>query len=424
MTRTLKRLALAGLFLLPMSATRLAAQTPTPEGTVITNTAQATFTDANGNAYPTVSASSAVTVGFLAGPNPTAAAATATPGTGTTGNTMTFTLGNNGNGTDNFVIGEPAHAGVTVTSYSYNGTSYASLSALNTALALSGNALTRAGTAGSSGTLVLTYSVAAGTGGTSIPVSITQTSVRTSSATASATTTVNPPAARSVSVTPDAATQSLMPRGTVYSQIFTITNSGNASDSYDFTVGVSSGMTGSVTISTVDGAAATTGTTATLAAGSAASVVVTYFVNNTVGSAPAVTVPAGTTASITLTAKSTALGTITDGGDLTVTVVRAAVTMTKVAYLDDLSAPVGASLVLPGQYLQYRITVSNASGATAVAASNIAVSDALPAEVTYDSVSGDLPGWTFTGTTTVTANLSGTLAAGASRFFYIRVRVR
>ena len=51
------------------SATNLLAQTPTLEGTTITNTATASWTDANGNTYTPVSASASVIVGFLAGPD-------------------------------------------------------------------------------------------------------------------------------------------------------------------------------------------------------------------------------------------------------------------------------------------------------------------------------------------------------------------
>lgn len=422
MTRTLKRLVLTGLFLLPLATMPAGAQTPTPEGTVIKNVASATFTDANNNTYATVKDSASVTVGYLAGPSPLASAASVTPAAGSTGNSMTFTLRNFGNGTDNFSVDTAAHAGVTITAWTYNGTPYATLALLNTALATAADTLK----AGATGTLVLTYNVAGGTGGTSIAVTISQTSIRTPTATgasATATTTVNPPATRSVAVTPDGATATLLPKATTYSQSFTITNTGNSSDSYSFTVAVNSAVVGSVTIDKVDGGASLTGTTATLAAGGSATVTVTYFVNNSVSS---VIVPAGTTASISLGATSTTLGSVSNGGDLTVTVARAGVTMTKVAYLDDLSAPVGASLVLPGQFIQYKITVTNSAAATSVAASNIAVSDVLPSEVSYVSVTPDtaLPvAWAFTGSSTVTANLAS-LATGASRFFYIRVLVK
>jgi uncharacterized repeat protein (TIGR01451 family) len=419
MISTLKRLAIAGMFVLPFAAPQLHAQGLTPETTVITNTATATFTDANSNAYGNVTAQASVTVGFLAVPNPSTTTPTATPATGSSGNTMSFKLTNNGNGPDNFKLLENGHGGVTVTNYNYNGTDYATLALLNTALALNANVLNQ----DTFGTLTLTYSVDPNTGGTNIPVTITQQSIRTPATSNFATVTVSPPASRSVSTTPDGATASQLPRTSAYTQTFTVTNTGNSADSYNVSVGVTSGVTGAVTISTVNGAASTTMTTALLAPGASTTIDVTYIVNNQAG-APAVNVPAGTTAQISLSATSTTQNTITNSGDLTVTVIRAAVTMAKVAYKDDLSAPIGATLVLPGQFLQYKITVTNGTGATVTDASNIVVNDVLPTAVTYQSVTADASGWTFSGTSTVTATLSGTLAPGAARYFYIRVKVK
>ena len=48
---------LAAVAMLAFGAERASAQGPTPEGTVITNTATASFTDANGNTYTDVTAS-------------------------------------------------------------------------------------------------------------------------------------------------------------------------------------------------------------------------------------------------------------------------------------------------------------------------------------------------------------------------------
>src|SRR5207237_9792332 len=69
--------SLASLMTLATAST-LRAQSPTPEGTVITNTASVSFTDANGNTYSAVTASVSVTVGFVAGVD-VAGAAGATP---------------------------------------------------------------------------------------------------------------------------------------------------------------------------------------------------------------------------------------------------------------------------------------------------------------------------------------------------------
>src|SRR5438093_5125086 len=59
-----RSLVLAALALVAVAGKALAQ---TPEGTVITNTATATYTDANNNPYSAVSGSVSVTVGFKAG---------------------------------------------------------------------------------------------------------------------------------------------------------------------------------------------------------------------------------------------------------------------------------------------------------------------------------------------------------------------
>src|SRR5207245_7022041 len=114
----------------------------TPEGTVITNTATATYIDANSNAYTAVSGSVSVTVGFKAGVSVTANTPTPSSASPSTADTMTFTVGNAGNGTDSMTISENISvAGViTVTGYRYGATTYGTLAALNTALAAVGMA--------------------------------------------------------------------------------------------------------------------------------------------------------------------------------------------------------------------------------------------------------------------------------------------
>ncbi|HLG05379.1 MAG TPA: hypothetical protein VI383_04445, partial [Gemmatimonadales bacterium] len=66
---------LGSLSLLGGGAAAVRAQTP--EGTVITNTATVSFTDANGNSYTPVSASVNVTVAFQAGIDLTGSASVA-----------------------------------------------------------------------------------------------------------------------------------------------------------------------------------------------------------------------------------------------------------------------------------------------------------------------------------------------------------
>src|SRR5690349_7132997 len=103
-------------------------QSPTPEGTVITNTATVSFTDANGNTYTSVNASVSVTVGFVAGID-VAGAASATPASPSAGNTLTFTIQNIGNGTDQVQVAENISVAsvITVQHYTFNATNYATL---------------------------------------------------------------------------------------------------------------------------------------------------------------------------------------------------------------------------------------------------------------------------------------------------------
>ncbi len=50
--------------------------------------------------------------------------------------------------------------------------------------------------------------------------------------------------------------------------------------------------------------------------------------------------------------------------------------------------------------------------------------NALPPDMTFVSATGDAAGWTFSNTgNDVDADLSGTLAPAASRFFWLRVTV-
>src|SRR5205085_7334749 len=142
--RALGTIGLASVLTLA-TASLLHAQSPTPEGTVITNTATVSFTDANGNTYSAVNASVSVTVGFVAGVD-VAGAASATPASPSSANTLTFTLQNIGNGTDKVQVAEAISvAGViSVTSYVFNATTYGTLAALNTAL--SGATITQGST--------------------------------------------------------------------------------------------------------------------------------------------------------------------------------------------------------------------------------------------------------------------------------------
>jgi uncharacterized repeat protein (TIGR01451 family) len=407
----LRRAALTVLLLAPLALPgKAGAQvtTPTPEGTTITNTATATWTDANTNTYASVSASASVTVGYLAGPD-VSSPATVTPASPSTGNELAFTVTNGGNGVDSVTAAFTVGTGVTVTGYKLGATTYPTLAALNVALA--GTAIP----AGTSVTVTVVYTVAPGRGGQTTPVTMTATSRRTPAAptgTDSSTTNVIPPVAAAVAVTPDGGTiQRLPSNGTQYTQVFTVTNNGNSSD--NFTITGSTGAGSALTIVSVNGVAGT-GSSATIAAGGNTTITVVYTVGD---------VAAGTTQDLRLSATSANNGSISDQGFVTIQVVRAALTIAKAAFRDNQTTAITSSdRVVPGEYIQYRITVTNAGGA---AATTVAVSDVLPAQVTYVSTAGDAAGWTINESAgTVSATLSGTLATSASRFFWIRVRIK
>ena len=418
MTKTLRRVALAALLIAPFAAGTAHAQTATPEGTTITNTATATWTDANGNTYTPVNASVSVTVGYKAAPD-VQSAVSVTPASPSTGNEIPFAIVNTGNGTDQFSVSTTAGSGVTITGYKVGSTTYPTIAALNTALGTTNVA------AGNTVTVTVVYTVAPGQGGQTIPVSMTATSVRTPAATGatdSSTTNVLPAVAAAVVVTPDGGTVDRLPSGsgpTTYTQTFTIQNTGNRSDTYALSTLANPG--GTVSIVSVNGTAGTSGSI-TLAPGAVTTVDVIYTVSNSAA--------AGTTDDLRLTAVSGNDGTKSDVGNQIIRVIRAAITMTKQAFKDDQTTAVGAANtangVVPGDYMWYKITVTNSGGAAAtLTGTGYGVSDPLPTQVTYVSSTGDAAGWTIAESAgTVNAQLTGTLGAGASRFFWIRVRIK
>jgi hypothetical protein len=55
----------------------------------------------------------------------------------------------------------------------------------------------------------------------------------------------------------------------------------------------------------------------------------------------------------------------------------------------------------------------------------VSIADNLPAELTFVSAAGDAAGWSISNAgNIVTANLTVTLAAGATRFIWIRAQVK
>lgn len=424
MERTLRRIALAGAFLVPLAAVPAHAQDPTPEGTVITNQASASWTDANGNTYTPATASVNVTVGFLAAPDITGPA-TATPASPSTGNTASYTITNGGNGTDQFSISFGVDAGLSITGYAIGATTYATPGALNTALAAMDLDY------GEDVTVTITYTVAPGQGGQDLSITPTATSVRDVTKSDDTETVVSPPVSAGAQTDPSGGssggTASRLPsNGTSYTETFTLENTGNASETYTLTAGSSDGtvvVVGSVTGTGVSGGEVT------LAPGESVTITVTYTVQD---------VPAGSTSDLTLTATADSDPAATSTGTVEVTVIRAAISMTKVAYkadqttvIDPAAVDVADRTVIPGETFYYLITVTNTGEASA---DDVEVTDVIPAELrtgftaaaAADNV-GDFDFAYDAPTFTLTATLNGTLAAsgdpGDSASFWIEVTV-
>jgi uncharacterized repeat protein (TIGR01451 family) len=398
--------ALASLLVLAAAST-LRAQSPTPEGTVITNTATVSFTDANGNTYSSVQASVSITVGFVAGLDVTGAA-TATPASPSAANALSFTIQNIGNGTDHVRVAENISvAGViAVQHYTYNATNYATLAALNTALAGANIAQN------ASITVQVVYDVNANKGGVLTNYTLTATSGRDNTVSANKLTAITPAQTFAVAVTPDGGQnlQKLPSNGTNYTFTFTVTNNGNGSDNFNLTA---SNTGSAITVVSVNGVAGTT-TSVAIAASSSMNIDVVYSVGN---------VAAGTTDNLKLHAVSQGDNTKNDDGTADLTVIRPAISVAKAAYRDDQVTLLGGTdTVLPNEAIQFKIAVTN-SGTTA--ASSVQIDDAIPAQMTYLSATGDAAGWTISNAGgNVTAQLTGTLAVGATRYVWIRARVK
>jgi uncharacterized repeat protein (TIGR01451 family) len=218
---------------------------------------------------------------------------------------------------------------------------------------------------------------------------------------------------RSVTSVPSVAAESRLPsNGTNYTDTYVVTNTGNIADTYALTASVT--PAGIVTIISVNGVNGTTGTTGLLLPGATSTVTVVYSV--------ATGAATGATAALQLTATGAFTATATNTGTVTVTVVRAGITMSKQLYRDNQTTLVVGG-VTPGEYVQYKVTVTNTGAA---GATTVNVSDPVPTAVTHIANTPDAAGWTVTTppATTITASLAGTLAAGSSRYFWIRVRVK
>jgi len=401
-TQWLTRLALVAVTLVVVAA-RVQAQTP--EGTVITNVATATYTDANGNAYNPVSGSVSVTVGFQAGVTVTANTPAPTPASPSAADTLNFLVANSGNGTDSVTISQGISvAGViSVTGYRLGATTYGTLAALNAALA--GTAIAQGGSI----TIKIVYDVAANKGGVNTVYTFTAASRRTPATTNSKTSSITPAQTFAVAVTPHGG-QNLQQLPGNYTFNFTVQNNGNGTDQFDMLA--ASGGSPVITIVSVNGVAGDSARIS-LAPTASQTVAVAYTVANVAG---------GSTDTLDLLGRSVANPPTSDLGFLDLTVIKPNLTLAKAAYLDDGVTPVSGT-VAPGQVIRYRITVTN-GGSTS--ASSVQVTDALPAQVTYVSTSASA-GWTVSVSgQNVTANYTGTgavLAASSSAMFELRVSI-
>ena len=180
------------------------------------------------------------------------------------------------------------------------------------------------------------------------------------------------------SVTPAISNISSLPtNGGSLTVNFTLTNTGNVSDSYDLLTSRIPGT--ALTTVSITGASITQGANpdsarrATLAAGVAATVTVTYKVGN---------VAAGTIDTLALKARSIGNNTMSSTGKLAVTVIKPVITVSKGVN------PGGTPL--PGTDLTFTSTVTNIGSASA---SSLALVDSVPSVVQYKlgSTSASLP---------------------------------
>lgn len=384
------------------------AQSPTPEGTVIRSIATVSFTDANSNTYATVADTADVTVGFVAGVDVIAGAATVGPASPSTNDTLFFTVANPGNGTDSVTITQTIGAGaiITVTGYRVGATTFASLALLNASLAGTGIA------EGANITVKVIYSVASGTGGQSQTYTLIATSRRNNTVTDNGVTTVSPNLTTAVSVTPDGLQN--LPRlpsnGTNYTFNFTITNNASGTDGFDL---LASHPRTPITIVSVNGVLGDSARITGVGAGASQVIAVVYSIGN---------VPAGTPDTLVLKGRSVASPGTSDNGFADLTVIRPLLAIDKVAFRDNQATPIGTGTVVPGEFIQYKITVTNNGSAPA---SVVHVADALATQLTFASTSPDAAGWTLSNVgNNVSADLTGTLAIGTSRFFWVRASVK
>ncbi len=179
------------------------------------------------------------------------------------------------------------------------------------------------------------------------------------------------------SVTPDTVAASRLPsNGTNYTAIFTVTNTGNASDSYDL---LTTTPLAAITVVAITGAGVTqagnpdSARLGSTGSGGSSVITVTYSVGS---------VAAGVTDTLILRARSVGNAAVSDNGRLELTVIRPGVSVLKGV------SPNGTQL--PGTDLTYTVTLTNAGSAPAA---GLVTVDTLSSNVMFKvgSVVSNLP---------------------------------
>jgi uncharacterized repeat protein (TIGR01451 family) len=241
---------------------------------------------------------------------------------------------------------------------------------------------------------------------------MTANSRRTPAVTDNAATTVSPNLTTAVTVTPDGGQnlQRLPSNGTNYTFTFTVTNNASGTDGFDL---LASHPRTAITIVSVNGVADDSTRITGVASGASQLINVVYSIGN---------VAAGQPDTLVLKARSTTTPATSDNGFADVIVIRPLLAIDKTAYRDNQVTLIGTGTVVPGEFIQYKVTVTNNGSAPA---STVHVGDALATQLNFVATSPDAAGWTLSNVgNNVSADLTGTLAVGASRFFWVRASVK
>jgi uncharacterized repeat protein (TIGR01451 family) len=426
--------ALAAVVLGVAWSAPLQAQTsPTQEGTVIRNKATATFRDAVNNDYTAESNEVEVTVGFKAGVDvsaPTDVTVTA----GSTNNSVTYRMCMAGNAADDandwFVValGNSDPTVALNVRFVWNAVTYTDVASLNAALLA---AKTPAYDDPATTTveencvdITVLYDAGAGAAGSSSTLTLTATSGRDAATSDSDAVVTTLELSGTISVTPDDGTQNVY-RGTTatYNTLtFTLTNNQSGQDGFDMlatlaAADIAAGYTiVSIRCAPEDASPVAGASTDCLAVAAGGTRTITVVIGVPANAAD------GGNATVTLTATSQTSASVNDTGQYTTTVIMPILSMTKAAYgAQDAGVVVGTPK--PGDSVWYLITISNSGSATA---SNVEVTDALPAQVNYVSSVAATGSWTsiVEAGGVVTATLNGALAVSGSASFWIHVTVK